>query len=547
MDFSKAIEIAKDIYWVGYVIPDDPFQCHVYLIKNGNESVLIDPGSMITFPVTLNKITSIMPIEDIKYIILHHQDPDIVGCVATLETIIPRKDKVFVTHWRTETLLKHYQWKTPFWLIDQHDWKLTLEGGRELEFIFTPYAHFAGAFCTFDKKTKTLFSSDLFGGLTEEFSLYAKDMSYFDSLKLFHVHYMPSKAILNHTLNQLMKAKPDIIAPQHGSIIKKELIEPIVEKMRGLNCGLYMLDEKESDIFLLNKTDDLLKKFFEDIVTLSSFETLLKNLFHNISKYIHELRKMSIYRVINGIEELYYDVDKDGVRHKDEQQLEDDCFRNDKNLLVQSLKKGDNEIGRIKFYFVDLKDDDRKLVQIFLNKIIMPFTIGFEKDLTYQDLRAKVSKDPLTGLYNREYMDEALKEKISYAKQNAQPLSLAMVDIDFFKNVNDTYGHLCGDEVLKDLSRYFVNSLRNSDIVIRYGGEEFLIIMPFTDEKNASLKMDRIREAIQKSTFCDGKVKVTVSIGVYQYRGEDQCDFIQKADTNLYKAKKTGRNRVVPR
>ena len=73
MDYTKAIEIAEDIYWVGYVIPNDPFQCHVYLIKNGDESILIDPGSMITFPIVLEKITSLVSLKDIKYIIMHHQ------------------------------------------------------------------------------------------------------------------------------------------------------------------------------------------------------------------------------------------------------------------------------------------------------------------------------------------------------------------------------------------------------------------------------------------------------------------------------------------
>ncbi len=542
MDFSKSIEIAEDIFWVGYVIPNDPFQCHVYLIKNGSESVLIDPGSMITFPTTLDKITSIISLNDIKYVILHHQDPDIVGCVSTLETIMPRKDKVFVTHWRAETLLKHYQWETPFWLIDQHDWKLTLEGGRELDFIFTPYAHFAGAFCTLDKQTKTLFSSDIFGGLTKEFSLYAKDLNYFESIKLFHVHYMPSKVILNHTLDNIMRVDPELIAPQHGSIIKKPLIEPIVEKMRDLNCGLYMLDEKESDIFVLNKTDELLKKFFEDIVSLSSFELLLKNLFHNINKYVHKLKKMCVYRTIDGLDELFYLVDSRGVKSRGD---EIGQYENDRISLVKALTKDNRHIGKIEFCFDDLHEKDRKLVNIFLNKILIPFSIGFEKDILYHDLQTKVSKDALTGLYNREYMNEVLKDKMVTAKEDATPLSISMIDIDFFKNVNDLYGHIYGDTVLKELSKLFKENMRNSDIIVRYGGEEFLIIMPFTDEKNAIIKIDKIRELVEKYKFCDGEVHITISAGVYQYKGEDLCDFIEKADMRLYKAKKMGRNRVL--
>ena len=294
MDYTKPIEIAKSIYWVGYVIPNDPFQCHVYLIKNESESILIDPGSMITFPVVLEKITSLVHLRDIKYIIMHHQDPDIVGCYSTLEKIMPKGKRYIVTHWQTEMLLKHYTWESPFYLINEHNWKLKA-GNRELEFVFTPYAHFPGAFCTYDKKSGILFSSDLFGGFTEKFSLFAKSVDeYFESLKPFHKHYIPSNEVLHHALKQVQKKHPLMIAPQHGSIIKKEMIEPLIEKMKDLECGLYLLDDYESDLYVLNKTDEVLKQFFKDTVSLSSFTLVLRNLFDNIKKAIPSIQKIEI-------------------------------------------------------------------------------------------------------------------------------------------------------------------------------------------------------------------------------------------------------------
>ena len=153
MDYSKPVEIAEDVFWVGSIIPNDPFQCHVYLIRNGTESILIDPGSLVTFPVVFEKITSLLPLRNIKYIIMHHQDPDITSSYSILESLMPQSEKYIITHWRTEMLLKHYNWKSKFFLVDQHDWKLKA-GDRVLKFIFTPYAHFPGAICTYDKKTK---------------------------------------------------------------------------------------------------------------------------------------------------------------------------------------------------------------------------------------------------------------------------------------------------------------------------------------------------------------------------------------------------------
>lgn len=542
MDFSKPIEIAKDIFWVGYVIPNDPFQCHVYLIKNGKESVLIDPGSMITFPITLQKITSIMPLDDIKYIILHHQDPDIVGCVSTLETLMPRNDKVFITHWRTETLLKHYQWKTPFWLIDDHDWKLTLSSGRELEFVFTPYAHFAGAFCTFDKETKTLFSSDIFGGLTDEFSLFAKDEGYFESLKLFHIHYMPSKIILNHALLQIEKKNPHLIAPQHGSIITQHLIGPIIEKMKDLDCGLYLLDEFESNIYLLNKADELLKKFFEDIISLSSFELILRNLFDYVKKEIPNLKKILVCQTDGKKENLAFKINSSRIESMINIKITCDQKNSFKKELVHDAKK----IGYIQFFFSTFKPEEGKLITMFLNKILMPFAISFKKEIDFETMEKKALIDPLTKLYNRNLMESFLQDYIQIAYKTNAPLCIAMLDIDFFKKINDEHGHQMGDSLLQKLAEVLRKSMRNTDILIRYGGEEILIIMPNTSSQNAKEKMEDIRQKIENEIFCGkAKINVTVSIGVYQYNNETIEKFLKEADDRLYKAKKTGRNKVI--
>jgi len=223
IDFNNAVEIAEDIWWVGHYLENDPFQCHVYLIKNGNNSVLIDPGSKLTFKSTLTKIESIMPFEDIKYFICHHQDPDITGALMLIDELVTRKDAVILSHWRSIALLKHYALKIPLQCVEEMNWELVLEN-KKLKFIFTPYLHFAGAFTSFDESTGVLFSSDIFGGFTEGFSLYVEDDKYFEEIKLFHEHYMPSREILRHSLNKFQKLDLNLIAPQHGSIIPKQFI-----------------------------------------------------------------------------------------------------------------------------------------------------------------------------------------------------------------------------------------------------------------------------------------------------------------------------------
>jgi len=545
MDYSKAIEIATNIYWVGYVIPNDPFQCHVYLIKNGNESILIDPGSMITFPVVLEKVTSVIPLRNIKYIIMHHQDPDIVSCFSTLESIFPKGERYIVTHWRTEMLLKHYQWKTPFYLIDQNDWKLKA-GEREFEFIFTPYAHFPGAFCTYDKESKILFSSDLFGGLTPEFQLFAKNADeYFEYAKPFHKHYIPNKEVLIYALNKIKRKDISMIAPQHGSIIKKEFIKPLIEKLSELDCGLYLMDDFYSDVIILNEIDEILKNVLKEIVFSNSFENILKTVFSFIKKKISKIKSLIIFN-----EKFAFMINNNFEIIKNEK-ISKECkfsfnfsLKDEKKLNIAELKLcyeenlDKKEINFLNLLFTKIGD----MLGVAFKKYIMILELKEKEKILYE----KSVTDSLTSLYNRNFLSEFLKQKINEIKKYNFPLSIAVIDIDFFKKINDTYGHLIGDCVLKEIALLIKKNFRENDIVIRYGGEEFIVVMPFTKLKDACKKMDEFRQIVENHKFCKEKLKITISVGISQLKGNDDIlELIKIADENLYEAKKNGRNRVI--
>jgi len=241
-DTSAAIEIAPNIYWVGMHLKNDSFQCHPYLIKNGNESILLDPGSMLEFDETVRKVKTIVDIKSIKYIVLHHQDPDLAAAVPEIEKLINRKDLSIVTHSRMSVLIKHYLVTSSYYEIDKHDNQLVTSSGFKLNFYTTPYCHSPGAFVSYEPKTKVLFSGDIFGGIEESWDFYA-DETYFDKAKQFHQEYMPSKDIFNYALDKIEKLDIKLIAPQHGSIIEKKYILNLIKDMRNLDCGLY-IDEK---------------------------------------------------------------------------------------------------------------------------------------------------------------------------------------------------------------------------------------------------------------------------------------------------------------
>jgi two-component system cell cycle response regulator len=159
--------------------------------------------------------------------------------------------------------------------------------------------------------------------------------------------------------------------------------------------------------------------------------------------------------------------------------------------------------------------------------------------------------DGLTGLHNRRYMETHLETLAEQASNRGKALALMMLDIDFFKAVNDTYGHDAGDDVLREFAVRIRKSIRGIDLACRYGGEEFAIVMPETDMHVAGMVAERLRRAVAAEPFAIDKgtrhIEVTISIGLaaLERKGEPMADVLKRADLALYRAKHDGRNRVV--
>ncbi len=219
MGLIKAEEIKEGIFWVGVSSPHDGLNCNPYLLVDGDEAVLFDPGSVLDFEDVYENVTSIVPLEKIKYVVLHHQDPDSCSSVPLFEEK-GAKFKI-VTHWRTQLLVKYYGIKSDYYIVNENNYKLVLKSGRILTFIHTPYLHFPGVIVTYDTVSRVLFSSDLFGAFSYEWNLYADD-AYMEKMKAFHEHYMPSNEILRPVMDVLLGMDISVIAPQHGSVIKRK-------------------------------------------------------------------------------------------------------------------------------------------------------------------------------------------------------------------------------------------------------------------------------------------------------------------------------------
>jgi diguanylate cyclase len=163
------------------------------------------------------------------------------------------------------------------------------------------------------------------------------------------------------------------------------------------------------------------------------------------------------------------------------------------------------------------------------------------------DERRQAQLDPLTGIHNRLAFDERINSEIQRSKRYEEPFSLLVVDIDLFKKINDSFGHLAGDKVLKALAKRLEKNVRDVDLVARYGGEEFVILLPNTTLAAAHLVAEKTRAIVERAGFHhDGQpVAVTVSGGISQFRHEDDAaSLFKRADDALYAAKKAGRNRI---
>ncbi len=584
-DVSHAIEVAPRTWWVGNPLVDDVFQCHVYLIEQGDQSVLIDSGSELTLDETLRKIEEVIPFSDIRYFIFHHQDPDITASLPRIDRMIGRDDAVYVTHGRAEALLKHYGLTHPFWLIEEHDWELKL-ADRTLKFVFTPYAHFPGAFCTFDSTTQTLFSSDLFGGFTEEFSLYAKDESYFEAIRPFHEHYMPSRDILNFALTQINKHAVRLIAPQHGSLIPEPLINGIIEKLRHLECGIYLMAHGNTDIRKLSKLNRTLVEITETMMLYRDFRDIAAHLLRLVQRNL-PVRDIEYFSHIGNGTVLEFspstrysgvDLNLDSPIREQlgrdahewrEQETPGSLYRSTNNRFfvhipadvpptwTVPLFSPDTGIAEsVAVFHLERDIAITPEVEQILHQIGVPLHVALEREGIYQSIekeRAQIFersiRDPLTGLFNRIYMQDAVQRLCDI--QDRQPMAevaAVLLDIDHFKHVNDTFGHHQGDLALKHVAHVIQSNCRETDVAVRFGGEEFVVFLVNRPSGQVRQFAERLRKVIKQSAWThqnDEAHFVTASLGTAVRRTKEPLShLIRRADEALYQAKADGRDRV---
>ena len=498
MNSNKAIEISKDIYWVGGSIQDGGLHCNPYLIVDGEEAVLIDPGSVLDFKYVYENVCNIVPLEKVKYVILHHQDPDFCSSVPLFEQ--KGAKFIIVTHWRTQTLVKYYGIKSHYYIVNENEFKLTLNSGRVLEFIKTPYLHFPGAITTYDYNSKILFSSDIFGAFSYEWSLYAED-DYIEKMKAFHDHYMPSNDILRPIMELFLEMDISMIAPQHGSIIKDN-VQKYIKVLRDLECGSFLSPPKK------------------DIVKSGGYKTICNLVLKRLASIFNNRE------VLEAIEGMEITLDDDMV-------ITDYSYKGSvmwnlifekilarKGLkwllviepLVQTLSK-EYSITVPAVFEANLKKSEEMFINLNKENEMLK-EINSKLNISLKEAEDKLTRCPVTGLYNYDF----LKNYIAYEFRDllfeglTQNPGLIVISVDNMAKIRYFYGDNEVDEVLKSIV-YVLDSIKEeNESLFRLQGAMFACYMPHTTKTKAVSFAEKIRNSIASSEkFIE---KITVSVGV---------------------------------
>jgi diguanylate cyclase (GGDEF)-like protein len=207
--------------------------------------------------------------------------------------------------------------------------------------------------------------------------------------------------------------------------------------------------------------------------------------------------------------------------------------------IILPLKARSKVVGVLYLYMpVDFEIDDRKLM--LLDSIGNQIGVSIYNAKLYTDTKRSSLHDPLTGLANRRLMHIFFSKEFAKAKRNKTPFSVILLDIDSFKEYNDTKGHTAGDNILIEIANHLLKETREVDLVVRYGGEEFLLLLTDTTLERAHEAAERIRKIVEST------IGVTISLGVSSYNKDiySEEELVNKADKALYSAKKNGKNRV---
>ena len=334
-------------------------------------------------------------------------------------------------------------------------------------------------------------------------------------------------------------------------LISKIVYVNVSTKILDLLSIFKLINNRVAKVYLHNYIDELVSL---NNVRINSLSDLVeKNIISHYESHLVWLTKLA--KLIKGGQKKNF-VELDDTMCEFGIWLHGDA----KNIIQNNSKyKAINNLHQslhlfAKKIFNQIARDEYHILITYLEKCeLISLSIGTELALIDNILMNKrITKDSLTGALNREALRGVFESQYELSLATNRSFVLAMCDLDFFKNINDTYGHVAGDQLLKSFVKVVKQNIRASDIIVRYGGEEFTIILPAINKEKGKEVLEKIRQSFQESyiEFNEKKVQTTISIGMIEIKPDSEYkksfvdEYIMVADRELYMAKKGGRNRV---
>jgi len=320
-------------------------------------------------------------------------------------------------------------------------------------------------------------------------------------------------------LEQILEFNERISTLHHHDELVKYIVEKTSQILNAGKCSLMLFDDSSRELHI-----ESAKGISDEIIATTKVK-----LGEHIAGHAAQSDEPLLVKNI--------DYDKRFKRHGKQSYIS-------RSFMSASIKRDHKLIGVLNVTDKNtgpqatFSDLDLKII----TTIVRQAAVAMENARLYQELEYLSAVDPLTDLYNYRSFVKSLGHEISRLKRYAGTVSLLMIDVDNFKKINDTYGHLEGDNLLRKISSIFRENLRDLDTICRYGGDEFAVILPETGAEQARIVAEKLREKVEACPF---KEKLSLSIGIAQYRPDsNHYDLTLRADQALYKAKKEGKNKI---
>lgn len=539
-----SVEIASGVFWVGAgdLQLKTQLNCNPYLIVDKGEAVLIDPGSPLDFEQVLRNILEIVSIDKLRYIVLQHQDPDFCASTPLFEQHGFRGQ--IATHWRAANLIQFYGVKSSFYLVDEHEWQLRFGNERLLNFISTPYLHFAGAIGTYDPQNKVLFSSDLFGAFAGQAALYADEWpnnSYMEAMLSFHENYMPSNKNLRPVMEKLSKMAIHLIAPQHGAIIRKD-IPGHIQALQELECGSFLTPIQHE---------------------LSAIDGYTKIANQVLKRYYASYSITQVAEIFSG----------SGIKIDSETGTIADFNCSGRELwdLIFQLmydRKGGSALLFVAPFVQKLSEEySIELPSIFRSTIFALEQQTQQCSLENRQLTEKTARltaqltqasetllrCPITNLRNENVLHQYLEVQHQVYLETLSAGFVLIIGVDNMARINLQYGSSIGNEILQTLAYLIDEAIEPGHALFKVDGPVFACCLPGGDAQSALQLAEKIRFHIEQSDRMIEKSTISIAVA-------DLQDFFRQPSSNgagfasvlltagrtqLMEARRLGGNRIV--